>query len=386
MDQEQITIICLAHLTWDSVWQRPQQLMSRFAARCRVVYVDPPTYEPLDEQAQLRERAGASGVRVVQPVIPVKHQLAPMRRFQEFLPLLQRIMAQSPSVTILWLYTLEAIPLVEALVSQIDLIVYDCMDDFHSLDNSLAGEWHRQLEARVIDLADLLFTAGRSAYEARKARHPQAYCFPCGIDLHHFKAAYDPALPPAPALDPIPRPRFGYIGVLDERLDWQLIAALARRRPDWQWVFVGPKYREWHAELPQARNIHYLGQQPYRDLPAYLKGFDICTMPFAIDNHTRFLSPTKTLEYLAGDKPVISTPLPDVVAAYRDIISFGDGVEAWLEAGEKLLGTTPEQRILFRALVTPMLEQSSWDGIVTQMWGLMRDQVAEDDRKSWEER
>jgi UDP-galactopyranose mutase len=377
-EQEQITIICLAHLGWDYVWQRPQQIMSRFAARCRVVYIDPPAYEPLDEQVQLRERIDASGVHVVQPIISDQLQLAPMRRFQEYFQILQRIMEQSPSVTILWLYVLEALPLVESLASQLDLIVYDCMDDFHSLDNSPAGERQRQLETRVIDLADLLFTAGRSMYEARKDRHPLAYCFSAGIDLPHFKAACDPALPLAAALDSIPCPRFGYFGVLDDRLDWQLVAAVARQRPDWQWVFVGPKFHQWHAELPQAHNIHYLGQQPYRDLPAYLKGFDICTMPFVLSDHTRFLHPTKILEYLAGDKQVISTSLPDAVAMYGGIISFGDSVEAWLEVGEKLLGTTPEQRIIFQVQVAPLLEQSSWDGIVTQMWELMWEQFEEE--------
>ncbi len=163
--------------------------------------------------------------------------------------------------------------------------------------------------------------------------------------------------------------------MLDERIDWDLIAAVARERPQWHWTLVGPFAKVTPEELPHAPNIHYLGQQEYADLPAFLKGFDIATMPFALNEATKFISPTKTPEYLAGGKPVISTSVPDVVASYSEIVEIADGADAWLKTIEQMLAWTDEQRQERLARANPLLEQSSWDSVVERMWELMQERL-----------
>ena len=175
----------------------------------------------------------------------------------------------------------------------------------------------------------------------------------------------------------IPRPRLGYFGVLDERIDWPLIAELAYQQPNWHWVLVGPTAKVHPAEIPGGPNIHYLGQQQYADLPAFLKGFDIATMPFALNEATRFISPTKTLEYLAGGKPVISTSVPDVVAFYKEIVYLADGPAAWLQTVEQVLNTKVEQWQARWARAEAILQESSWDSIAGRMWALIADRLAQ---------
>ena len=254
------------------------------------------------------------------------------------------------------------------------LAVYDCMDDLASFRDG--NEAMREREAHLLQLADLLFTGGYSMYEARKELHPRAYCFPSGVDVDHYRKTQDPATREPASLAHIPRPRLGYFGVLDERIDWPLIAELAFQRPKWHWVLVGPTAKVHPAEIPGGPNIHYLGQQQYADLPAFLKGFDIATMPFALNEATRFISPTKTLEYLAGGKPVISTSVPDVVAFYKDIVHIADGPGAWLQAVDQVLNAKVEQWQARWARAEIMLQESSWDSIAERMWALIEDRLA----------
>jgi UDP-galactopyranose mutase len=176
-------------------------------------------------------------------------------------------------------------------------------------------------------------------------------------------------------MDGIPRPRLGYFGVLDERIDWTLIREIAHQRREWQWVFVGPTVKVRPAELPTGTNIHYLGQRSYGELPAYLKGFDIATMPFALNEATRSISPTKTPEYLAGGKPVISTSVPDVITAYKNIICIADGVDGWIDALEELLSALPDHTQTQIERAQPHLTTTSWDSIVERMWSLMQEQI-----------
>lgn len=371
--EQPLTLLCLSHLRWDHVWQRPQQLMTRFAKRCRVIYLDPPDIVADAEQAHLREQPN-DDVRVLQPLFPARLLDAPGHSYEElWLRLLPDVLAEAGANTILWVLSPLADYLVAAAKAQIRLAVYDCMDDLASFRGGT--DEMRVREAHLLELVDLVFTGGRSMYEARKERHARVHCFPSGVDVAHYRRVQDAATTEPGSVSHIPRPRLGYFGVLDERIDWPLIAAIAERRPAWQWVLVGPTAKVDPSELPLAPNIHYLGQQDYNDLPAFLKSFDLATMPFALNAATRYISPTKTLEYLAGGQDVISSSVPDVVATYQDIVTIVDGVDEWIAAIERLLHATRDQRESRLARARPLLEGGSWDGIAARMWALMAERL-----------
>ncbi|HEY0603012.1 MAG TPA: glycosyltransferase [Herpetosiphonaceae bacterium] len=375
MPTASLTLLCLSHLNWDHVWQRPQQLMSRFVGSCRVIYVDPPEIQPGSEPPWLQERPGTDLVSVLRPIFsadlldPAGHAYRSM-----WLRLLPEVLDLAGPDTILWVFSPLADYLVAAAQQQVKLAVYDCMDDLSSFKDGTAEM--RVREAHLLTLADLVFTGGRSMYEARRDRHERVYCFASGVDVQHYAPEHVVPLTPA-AIASIPQPRLGYFGVLDERIDWQLIATIAEQRLDWQWVLIGPTAKVDPAELPQAPNIHYLGQQPYAELPGLLQSFDLAVMPFALNDATRFISPTKTLEYLAGGKLVISTSVQDVVATYQDLVSIADGAEAWIAEIERLLNVPESERAARRQQVLPLLERGSWDGIAMQMWTLMQERLRE---------
>jgi glycosyltransferase involved in cell wall biosynthesis len=380
LDQQPLTLLYLAHLRWDHVWQRPQQLMSRLAARCRVIYVDPPEVTGT-LRSQLQEQPNSTGVRVLHPVFPESLIATDTRTYEQlWLDLLPAVLAQAGPNSILWVSSPLADYLVEAAKSQVRLVVYDCMDDLVSFSDG-TQEMLRQ-EDHLLQLANLLFTGGYSMYEARKNRHPRAYCFPSGVDAAHYRQTEDPATQEPAALATIPHPRLGYFGVLDERIDWALIAEVAARRPDWQWVLVGPTAKIDPGALPVAPNIHYLGQQQYADLPAFLKGFDVATMPFALNAATRFISPTKTLEYLAGGKPVVSSSVPDVAALYKDVVYLADGPDAWVREVTRVLTAPREEWLARRARAGAILEENSWDNIAARMWGLIAERLPAQSRRA----
>ncbi|HEX6292393.1 MAG TPA: glycosyltransferase [Herpetosiphonaceae bacterium] len=379
MSDQPLTLLCLSHLKWDHVWQRPQQLTTRFAQYCRVIYVDPPEIMSGYEHPQLRAQPGAAGVRVLQPIFPMALIDTPGHSYQElWVALLPAVLDLAGPNTILWVFSPLADYLVAAAQPSIKLAVYDCMDDLASFKGGTPEM--RLHESRLLSLVDLVFTGGRSMYEARKTCHAHVHCFPSGVDVQHYRAAQEQATADVPALSAIPQPRLGYFGVLDERIDWSLIASIAERRPMWHWLLIGPTAKVDPAELPVAPNLHYLGQQAYADLPRYLKSFDLATMPFALNEATRFISPTKTLEYLAGGKDVISTSVPDVVATYQGIVTVADGVDAWIAAIERLLAASPAERQERQQRAEPLLEQATWDGIAARMWALMIERLEATER------
>jgi glycosyltransferase involved in cell wall biosynthesis len=379
---DSLTLLCLCHLNWHHVWQRPQQLMSRFARYARVIYVDPPEIREDATEPHLARWESGSAVELLHPIFPgalIDDEEGPgSDRFTAsyealWLQLLPGALREAGQNTILWVQSPLADYLVAEARPQVSLAVYDCMDELANFRFSPPGMKER--ERNLLDLVDLVFTGGYSMYEVRKDRHPRVHCFPSGVDIDHYRKVYDPATEiPEPVVG-IPSPRLGYFGVLDERIDWPLIAGVAQQRPDWHWLLVGPIAKVNPAELPQAPNIHYLGQQAYEDLPAFLKSFDIATMPFALNEATRFISPTKTPEYLAGGRPVISTSVRDVVSLYEGIVTIADGVDEWLAAVPQVLEAPPEVRKAWFDRATPILERSQWDSTVEHMWALMMERL-----------
>ena len=212
---------------------------------------------------------------------------------------------------VLWYYTPMALQCASEIAGAVT--VYDCMDELSAFKD--APPELQRLEGDLLAKADIVFTGGMSLYEAKHSRHANVHAFPSAVDAEHFGRARA-ALSDSPDQKALGHPRLGFFGVIDERLDRELVAAVARLRPDWRLILVGPVVKIDPAILPRAPNIHYLGAKPYEQLPAYIANWDVAVMPFALNAATRFISPTKTPEYLAGGKPVVSTPIPDVVRGW----------------------------------------------------------------------
>ncbi len=304
-DAARSDLICFSHLRWDFVFQRPQHLLSRAARTMRVLFWEEPLHTT-SEYANVDRRVSPEGVIILQPRIPHGRDWATAQRH-----LLDQVMREfGVHDPLLWYYTPHALHFSGHLNGT---TVYDCMDElaaFAGADPALP-----ELERRLMRKANLVFAGGRSLYEVKHGQHADVHAFPSGVDVGHFLPARG-ALPDPPDQQVIPHPRVGFYGVLDERLDGNLLAAVADLRPDTHFVLIGPTAKIDLEELPRRANLHYLGSKRYADLPAYVGNWDAAMMPFALNEATRFISPTKTPEYLAAGRPVVSTPVVDVVRQY----------------------------------------------------------------------
>jgi len=357
-------VVCLSHLRWNFVFQRPQHLMTRCARRRRVYFVEEPLVET-GAQPYLRiERC--EGVTVVCPVVP--DGLADVAVTTAQRQLLDAFMA-SERITeyVLWYYTPMALRFTDHLDPR--AIVYDCMDELSAFRD--APPMLRALEADLMRRAALVFTGGQSLYAAKRHQHHNIHAFPSSVDVEHFRAARSIEHEPADQHD-IARPRLGFFGVLDERMDLALLAGVADMRPEWQLVMLGPVVKIDPASLPPRANIHYLGGKSYRDLPQYLAGWDVALLPFARNEATRFISPTKTPEYMAAGKPVVSTSIADVVRPYgeRGLVRIADDVASFVAACELAMREDPDARI---RTFDRYLTRLSWDTTWSRMLSLVND-------------
>ena len=364
------TLICFSHLRWNFVFQRPQHLMSRFAADRRVIYWEEPEAALPDCEPALGVRTCAeTGVIVVTPSLP--ETLSEEEKESALKSLLDAFLAGEEGPFVRWYYTPMMLPFsrhVDAACT-----VYDCMDELANF--RFAPPQLLALERELFGTSDVVFTGGYSLYEAKKDRHPNIHPFPSSVDRGHFaKARAMDAVPDDQA--PAGRPRLGFYGVIDERMDLELIAAVAEAHPEWSIVMVGPVVKIDPAELPQRPNIHYLGGKSYEELPVYLGGWDVALMPFAINDSTKFISPTKTPEYLAGGRPVVSTPITDVIRHYSDLeaVFIADGAAAFIEACEKALALMHAGDEWLKD-VDLKLSNLSWDTTYARMAGLVREAI-----------
>jgi UDP-galactopyranose mutase len=361
-------ILTFSHLRWDFVHQRPQHLLTRFASQqnYRVVFVE----EPVQERANAlfwERSAPAPNVLVARPHTPV----AEPGFCDEQLPALRKLLADLVSKEGLrdfyaWLYTPMALPLARELNPRV--VIYDAMDELSAFLNAPPGLLEREEE--LFQFADVVFTGGRSLYRAKKDRHPNIHCFPSSVDVRHFGQASRP-LPEPPDQAAIPRPRLGFFGVIDERMDLDLLDRLAGAHPDWQIVMIGPVVKIRKDSLPRRPNIHYLSQRSYRDLPSYLSNWAICLLPFARNEATRFISPTKTLEYMAAGKMIVSTPIRDVAGPYGRIVYLGETADEFIAACERALAAPPGEIRTRVAGMREVLSRTSWDATVAEMGKLI---------------
>jgi UDP-galactopyranose mutase len=369
-DPQSTTLICFSHLRWNFVFQRPQHLMSRFAREMPVIYWEEPMDIGPKETAylQVREAQDVSNVRVVVPHLP--QGISEEQREATLRRLLDAHLASLHGSLVAWYYTPMMLPFSNHVTP--DVTVYDAMDELSKF--KFAPEHLLSYEQELIDRADVLFTGGTSLFEAKKNRHDNVHCFPSSVDRCHFAKARARQFDPADQED-LPKPRFGFYGVIDERFDTELLDKMAEMRPNWSFVMLGPVVKIAEEDLPRRHNIHYLGSKKYEQLPDYLAGWDVALMPFAMNESTEFISPTKTPEYLAGGKPVVSTPIKDVVRHYGhlDGVGIASNPEEFVAACEYALQLASAPGSDWLAEADLMLSAQSWDTTQARMAGLIAD-------------
>src|SRR3954454_14121561 len=369
-DPQPTTLICFSHLRWNFVFQRPQHLMCRFAREMNVIFWEEPCEIGRRETAylQVREADNANGVRVIVPHLP--EGMPEDAREAALTRLLDAHVASIRGALVTWYYTPMMLSFSRHLDA--DLIVFDAMDELSKF--KFAPTKLLELEQELIDKADIVFTGGSSLYEAKKDRHSNVHCFPSSVDRVHFLKARARQVEPADQED-LPRPRFGFYGVIDERFDTELLAKVAELRPNWSFIMLGPVVKIADEDLPRRHNIHYLGSKTYEQLPSYLSGWDVALMPFAMNESTEFISPTKTPEYLAGGKPVVSTPIKDVVRHYGHLegVQIAATAETFVEARDHALELSRNPESGWLAEADLVLSARSWDTTQARMAGLIHD-------------
>ncbi|MHB0998080.1 MAG: glycosyltransferase family 1 protein [Armatimonadota bacterium] len=348
-------MLCFSHLRWDFVFQRPQHLLTRCANHQRVFFIEEPVFaDSIIPHLDISKRE--NGLYVVVPVFPDGYTPALMEIAQKSL-IDDLIKEYNIKDYILWYYTPMALGFSRHLRPTVT--VYDCMDELSAFKG--APQSLRDREAELFSIADVVFTGGQSLYEFKKNNHQNIHPFPSSIDAVHFKKARVLTVDPSDQAD-IPHPRIGFFGVVDERFDIDLISVVAKQRPDWHLMIIGPVVKIDPTILPRDENIHYLGGKKYDELPGYLAGWDVTMMPFALNESTRFISPTKTPEYLAAGKPVVSTSIHDVVKPYGEskLVHIADTPDAFINAIESILHSDINSSD-WQQRVDNFLSNNSWD-------------------------
>lgn len=366
-------LVCLSHLRWDFVYQRPQHLLSRFARHRRVFFFEEPIFHDGETHLDISPREDHLFV-----VIPrISHADRETKNLAELQRHLLKELFDSNNIEdfVLWFYTPMAMDFAADLEPR--ATIFDCMDELSAF--KFAPPELIENERRLLEKADLVFTGGQSLYEAKKEKHPRVFAFPSSIDAAHFEQARNAENEPDDQKS-IAHPRLGYYGVIDERIDLNLLDEAAALRPDWQFVMIGPVVKISENDLPRRANIHYLGGKNYQELPVYLAGWDVALMPFALNDSTKFISPTKTPEYLAGGKPVVSTPIRDVVRPYGELnlVRIAATAEEFVEACAAALNEDARERI---EKADEFLSQNSWDKTWSQMANLIDEAIAPSNAK-----
>jgi glycosyltransferase involved in cell wall biosynthesis len=362
---KEIDLVCFSHLRWGFVFQRPNHLLTRFSKHQRVFFIEEPIfYEGADK---LHIENYNEHLYIVTPYIKSGFsEEEVIRRQKKFITNFLSDMHVNRFFS--WYYTPMALPFTDHLSPE--MVIYDCMDELSAF--KFAPPQLTILEKELFKKADIVFTGGNSIYESKKNAHHNIYSHPSSIDKHHFGKARIITSDPDDQKN-IPHPRFGFFGVVDERFDIDLLEKVARLKPEWQFIILGPVVKIDPASLPHYENVHYLGGKKYDELPSYIAGWDIALVLFAMNESTKFISPTKTPEYLAAGKPVISTPIRDVVNPYGDnkLVHIVNNAEEFIEAAEKEL--QKKRKTSWLKKVDDFLLYNSWD----RTWGQMVRQIEE---------
>ncbi len=367
-------IVCYSHLRWNFVYQRPQHLMSRMAQHFRVIYIEEPVFD--STKPYLDNQQNEDNVWVIVPHLPagldemswIEMENSVLATFFDYFKVKDFIA---------WYYTPMALGLNPSFKPL--LTVFDCMDELAAFKNAPLALLEQ--EKALLAKAGIVFTGGRSLYDAKKNRHPNTYLFPSSIDRNHFGKARSLHTEMMDQM-PIPHPRIGFAGVIDERMDIELLQEMAANKPEYQFILIGPVVKINPDTLPRLPNIHYLGPKAYKELPYYIAGWDVAMMPFALNEATRFISPTKTPEYLAAGKPVVSTPIHDVVEDYgkKGLVYIADTAAAFISEIQNALQIVDKRKWLMA--VDDVLCQHSWDTTAEKMVFIINMALDKRDKRS----
>lgn len=359
-------IIVFSHLRWEFVWQRPQHIISRLAKKHRIFFIEEPIeYEP-DNEKTFRSYTAAENITVLQPRIHNENLI------EDLYPMLNTFMQDHEiDNPYLWFYS----PMFKPLLKYIphSFVIYDCMDQLAAFKGAPPSLLRNEKE--LLARADVVFTGGKSLYEEKKSYNENVHCFPSSVERNHFEQALLMRTKIPQDMADIVKPIVGFYGVLDERLDTKLLGDVARRMPQVSFVLLGPIVKINPDDLPQNANIHYLGPKNYQELPNYLKAFDIAMMPFALNRSTKFISPTKTLEYMAALKPIVSTPIYDVVRDYSNEVAIAKTAGQFEKAIKQYLDETSLERKNRETKMSTVIDNTSWDKTVSAMEEIMKETV-----------
>jgi glycosyltransferase involved in cell wall biosynthesis len=382
--REDFPIVVHCHLRWDFVWQRPQQIFSRLAAHHPITFIEEPMWQGSARRLDISEPY-PNVVRIV-PVLRVEEKNDEMdTQYAAVLELLRGALGENSLLSarfespIQWFYSPMAAPY---FLDDFDaaVTVYDCMDELAQF--RFAPPCLREREQMLISKADVVFTGGYQLFQSKSRYHSNVHFYGCGVDAEHFSKARLPETEVPAEVARLPRPVFGYFGVIDERLDYALLAQIAQEMPDASIVMVGPLAKVEQQSLPHLSNIHWLGQRAYMDLPALVKSFDVCLMPFALNEATQYINPTKTLEYMAAGKPVVSTAVPDVLHHFTPIVDVAQTAEEFIAAIQRAV-RSPRAELIEQGI--DRANRASWDSIVSAMRGHMLDSVrADSNAPAWQ--
>jgi glycosyltransferase involved in cell wall biosynthesis len=358
-------IIVHCHLCWDWVWQRPQQFLSRLSERHKILFVETIGPDPQLSSAVARFWSAPNfpNVTILRLQFPAWRwgdsafvDRERRRLLKEFLSGPGAGEFENP---VQWFYDPMAVP---AFLGQMDeiAVVYDCMDELSKF--RCAPPQIKMRERKLLAAADVVFAGGRKLWQAKKLLNENCHFYGCGVDVTHFGSARSDATEIPADIAPLPKPILGYFGVVDERMDYELLVKLADANPDWSIAMVGPKIKV--EMLPERPNLHWLGQKNYLELPAYCKAFDVCMMPFALNEATEFINPTKALEYMATGKPIVSSAVADVVTNFGAVVSIARTHDEFVSHCREAIAKVDAARV---EAGLRQAAENSWDSIVAQL-------------------
>ena len=369
-------LIVQSHLRWDFVWQRPQQLLSRLARTAPVLFVEEPIH--LDDASANRLELTMPSANLIRAVPRLRGDLR--GNYDASIAVVRDMVKEELANggrldglfgnAVQWFYTPMPAPAMLGAFNETG-VVYDCMDELSQFRHAPPDLTKR--ERQLLSNADVVFTGGYKLFKSKSAYHSNVHFFGCGVDVSRFGSARQPSTT-VPADAQFDTPVAGYFGVIDERLDYDLIRALAERHPECTVVMVGPVVKVDPAELPQAPNIHWLGQRSYDELPRYVKAFDVCLMPFALNEATEYINPTKTLEYMAAGKPIVSTAVADVVRNFTPIVKVARNADEFVTSVVESMHGGDVKLI---ADGIRMAERSSSEAIISHMRNIIAQAVDE---------
>ena len=360
-------IIVHCHLCWDWVWQRPQQFLSRLSQKHKILFVE--TVRPDDSLvtplAQMRTAENFPNITILRLQFPGWRwndgNYVDAERRKIVREALQGPLKGQFDNPVQWFYDPMAVTAFSGQMGEIGT-VYDCMDELSKFRGAPPEMITR--EAELLREADVVFTGGRKLFESKSKHNGNCHFYGCGVDIEHFGKARLAETPLPEDLRQIRKPVLGFFGVVDERMDYELIEKLGKSNPDWSVVIIGPRTKVEESALPKGPNIHWFGGREYQQLPGYCKGFDVCMMPFALNEATEYINPTKSLEYMATGKPIVSSAVADVVRNFGSVVQIGKSHEEFIELCREAL-KHPDQERIERGLA--MAAENSWESIVGKL-------------------